>query len=868
MALNLEGAKVNGSVYVTGDGKSQSNDKTRQANVDGEFSLVGAAIGQHVYCEGAYLKDSEKHDGNETESKGEQHAIAVRADHLSVAGSFVLRNTTVEGRIRLATARIGGHFDCRGSTLTGTRHTGEEGRVALWAPNISVEGSVFLGVNIRRENAGFSADGTISLFNARIGGNLWCTGSTLNLETADVREHSAPDIKAVPQAQVLARQRYALDADAAQIEGSVNIVGTPEPGQRIYRGGSTVRGGVCFARTRIGGDIRCAGSDIRANPAGIAFNLDEARVGGSLYMIREPEDASEKRGKLTLEGTLSLAGTDIRHHFFCRGADFKFSQSGDGVAIFARTLHVGGNVLIGSTGEKMEEPDRVTVCGSTRMRYAWIGGSLVLGHVTLCIDSRKSRLSLDGRGIRIGGTLGLRNVKAYGNIDLSRASVRERLTIRWTTAHSDIDCTEVRVDGDILVDPEDLEVQSERNVPGDTNNWSGTDHSEFDGQINLSAARVVGDLSLGPSNKASAAGSTCCGQVSLTGIQVGGDLTFANVIFAPNTGDRKVKVKLDCMDVSGRFDWKPNFPKGTRLELDVDLTNSKVGTFVHNDKDWYWNDCNSPLHLVGFSYASWVGNTAVKELKHWLALDEQKTTDSARESFSVQPYEQLAKALTNAGHNHEARIIRIEESRRAWGKENLQGSGKLLWRLLGFFYWLFVGYGYRPALALAWSLGIILIGWGLFWFGNQHNQMQRTTLFGITSADKRGRADPVEVLLRDPDKTNALESVRLTEDPREEFDPLVYSVVTFVPLASDFRERNDWSPGPDDKERAVFWIGLSWPPCGLLSQQSARDLGPHVLHKEFWILLLYWGYFEIGSGWILTALFATGLAQIMRTESP
>jgi hypothetical protein len=87
-----------------------------------------------------------------------------------------------------------------------------------------------------------------------------------------------------------------------------------------------------------------------------------------------------------------------------------------------------------------------------------------------------------------------------------------------------------------------------------------------------------------------------------------------------------------------------------------------------------------------------------------------------------QPYEQLASVLRAHGYEDEARRVAIAK------QNDLRKNGQLP-TLLWLWKWglrIFMGYGYRPALAMYWGLGVVLIGTALFWWGHSAGELIRT----------------------------------------------------------------------------------------------------------------------------------------------
>lgn len=89
-----------------------------------------------------------------------------------IAGSLILRFLTATGTVYVGGAKIGGQLDCTGATLNGGQGEGGAAQTALHAQRVEVGESLFL--------TSITATGTVALTGAKIGGQLECEGATLN----------------------------------------------------------------------------------------------------------------------------------------------------------------------------------------------------------------------------------------------------------------------------------------------------------------------------------------------------------------------------------------------------------------------------------------------------------------------------------------------------------------------------------------------------------------------------------------------------------------------------------------------------------------------------------------------------------------
>lgn len=103
------------------------------------------------------------------------------------------------------------------------------------------------------------------------------------------------------------------------------------------------------------------------------------------------------------------------------------------------------------------------------------------------------------------------------------------------------------------------------------------------------------------------------------------------------------------------------------------------------------------LQLDGLTYD---GAPRAALLAEWLDMLAKRTSH-----YASQPYFQLAAAHRAAGNERDVRRIHVARQRDLLRRGNLDYAGKVWHRLTG----LTVGYGYRPAVALLWWLGALVL---------------------------------------------------------------------------------------------------------------------------------------------------------------
>jgi hypothetical protein len=171
--IRLKGAKIEGCIDLSGatlksadDRFSLSGDRSKIGGgiflregftSHGSVQLLGAQIDGDLDCTDAIFHGGQ----NQTE------ALAI--DGSRIIGSVFLTQSTCQGRIRLAAARISESLSLGGATLCGANGGKEE---ALIFDRARIEGGVFL-------NNDFSCRGEIRFPEAHIDGSIFCNGAKL-----------------------------------------------------------------------------------------------------------------------------------------------------------------------------------------------------------------------------------------------------------------------------------------------------------------------------------------------------------------------------------------------------------------------------------------------------------------------------------------------------------------------------------------------------------------------------------------------------------------------------------------------------------------------------------------------------------------
>jgi hypothetical protein len=284
---------------------------------------------------------------------------SLTADGANVRGGVFLNNGfSAEGSVRLLAAQIGGNLECSSGTFK------NPGNSALYADGAAVKGGIFL-------DDGFRAEGEVRLLGAQIGGDLDCRSGTFKNPRED-----------------------ALTVDRANVNGSV-----------FLSDGFGAEGEVRLINAQVGGNLDCSGGRF-INPGKEALSFDNAKVQGNAYL----------RLGFEAEGTVRLQGAQIGGSLDCvRGA---FTNPGQ-VALGADGASVSGSVFShhGFSGE-----------GEVRLLGTKIGGDLVCSGGTFKNTGNRA-LTLDLAEVK-GNVFLVEGFSAEGEVRLLGTQVGGSLSCR------------------------------------------------------------------------------------------------------------------------------------------------------------------------------------------------------------------------------------------------------------------------------------------------------------------------------------------------------------------------------------------------------------------------------------------------------
>jgi hypothetical protein len=585
------------------------------------------------------------------------------------------------------------------------------------------------------------------------------------------------------------------------------------------------------------------------NPNGHALSADGAIIHGNLFFNLN----------FRAKGEVALPGAKVEGQLNCRGGNF---ENEGGYALNAIGMTVSGNVLLDQGFNEKSEPvgQPFTATGEVRLEGAKIGGQLncnggkfetttgyAINAAGMTVDYVLLGQSFDKNDNPVGEPF-----TATGEVSLQRAKIARQLNCRGGKFEK-ADGRALNADGiavgDVFLD-QGFTAKGEVQLLG----------ARVEGQLNCRggkfenagrSALIADNITVGASvflnqhfndeNKPVGQPFTANGAVRFVGAKISGQLDCRGGKFE-NAGEVTPKNgSLTALTVFGAtiagaliLDRLPAKPIGR-----VSLGHAKVGQLADDAKSW---PEAGKLVLDGFQYGA-IDVDSPKDAEgriKWIELQPE-------DSFSFQPYEQLAQALRQMGDEAGAREVLIatqgklrEIARLKAGREKDQLN---LWTRISnwrfrFANWAFdriVGYGYRPWLALIWAAAIVVMGWPVFSLAHGSKVLVYAKPVEAVG-DPSAQASPAVALPNphpQPAATPAIAGPPLaSSSPNELFHPLLFSLDVFLP-APDLGQKKVW-----------------------------------VLKGADWAFYAYetWYIAEGVSGWALPILFTGALSGLIRRE--
>ena len=578
----------------------------------------------------------------------------------------------------------------------------------------------------------------------------------------------------------------AIQADRIKVGGTVRLI-------HDFTAGGEVR----LLGARIDGSIDLTGAHL-ADVEGVALGVDDAVIGGSVYLI------GRQGGRdLRADGAILLNSAHVAGRVIVRDATVTASDRSPGrnyadhgvrgSAIGASRLSVGGDLLFE---------------GACRLDGRVDLPLATLGRLTAGPDCRfdaPGNTALDLTNAELASHLRLAaGVHVRGTLRLTGATVHGRLTLNGLRfsdpdGPSCVAAQSTTVDGDVEL--HGLSVEG-----GQVNFRAATIGGVFDARdatlhrpeavtLNLHQAHVRGSVRL-------VDGFRSDGAVVLNRVTVDGrlDCTGATLVCERPTAENSRGTALEAYSATVRggmhLAWR-------RIAPDINLTGASTSTLADDVETW-----PERYTLTGFTYERFEAVRPGRAAHAWDGTARREWLRRQQE-FDAGTYEHAARVFRQHGYQREAEDLLIAQRRDAARavarRPGTSRFGAALHHARSALFGWTVGYGYRPGRVL-WMLAALLFA------------VTVTVLLPDAKATFRA-TDPAGnvyattgrlVTVAAPDGVTNAQSFAVpaarapASDPCGDgqvrcFNPVFYAVDTVVPLVT-LGQRSTWYPN-----RAAPW---------------------------------------------------------------
>lgn len=640
---------------------------------------------------------------------------------------------------------------------------------------LAVTGSVLPGllangVRIRRD---------LDLSRSRVTGSHETTASDSHLAAVWLCESEIGGRVLCSGTVIRADGGRAMQADHIRTSGAVRFL-------RQF----TANGEIRLLGGQLGGSLDLSGAHIYA-PEGIALDLTDTRIGGSLFLITT-----------AIRGRVDMGSARISAQFMVRGATLEApaatpSKSGysrfrdSGTAVSAPRLTVGAEITLESC----------TVNGGIDLSMATLSSLFIDSGCTLrapgktAVDLTNTEVLstvIIGEEVPVEGTLRLTGAAIHGNLRLRKARLSAPadgilIAAQGARIDGEVELRELEADGG--------ELAFRAAFIGSGVEASGARLQNPDGYtLSLVQANVKGSVRLTHDFEST-------GKVVLNRATVDGRILCSRGSFTcpgPTEHNRRGHaIEVISANISAGMDlgWRSASPS-------ADFTNTRTSFLADDPARW-----PGRFIISGFSYERLEQPQGLADIRTW---DHAARCAWLRRqaAYDAGPYEQAARVFRQHGYADGAKAILIAQRRHARSAISGRCAGPR--RALDTAYSLTVGYGYRPVRVL-WLIAVLLILVTVtLQVPGARAAMRATTSAGAVYTTT-GPLQPQSAGAAGPAVTPRKAHADACGDGQVRcFNPVFYAIDTVIPLVS-LDQRATWYPDPATRGGTLlqWWLNIA-----------------------------------------------------------
>lgn len=656
----LDRARIGGTLDGSG---SRLAAGSAEAALSAEGLRVGAdLLLDSARCSGPVVMDAAEIGGTLLLSEAELDGgdVAFSGDGLVVGNNMFTRGIRSSGQFTVFNARVTGQLTCTGGSFR------NPGGLAFHGEQLVVGSYLFL----RRVHC----EGEVRLLGARVGADLDCAHATFDN----------------PGEVALDGRRVVVDADLGLYHVSCNGVLSIDSGR--------IRGEVTLENARCAGVVRVDGADI-----GGTLDLTAAELHGSDHLALSAENLVVGKDVFTRwiqsSGEFSLFNARVAGQVTCTRGTFRNpggkAFNGEQLVVdsylFLRHVHCDGQVrLFGARvgaqldcgGATFDNPDDVAVYADRLVVEADLGLRDVLCTGKISLDSA-----------RIGGNLNCSVAHPEQPDEASepsdpriRALSADRLTVTGRVQLVDL----VVDEGVRLADAQ---------IGGELDCAGARLHNSTGPALDVERATVRGPIYL--NRGFTAVGEGAGGAVRCVAAELHNQLNCRDGSLRNPTGPA---LAADRLQVGGDLLLDRLTAAGADRRATIRLKGASVGGRLHYDGASVTNEAGRTYewHVDGLTYARAPRSGSPDGPRNsWLDLLCRHTPE-----YAAQPYQQLAAVFRAQGHDGDVRTILMRQRRDQLERGALTDRIDRFWaRLTG----LLLGYGYQPWRALLGLVGLLAV---------------------------------------------------------------------------------------------------------------------------------------------------------------